>query len=267
MGGHTHDLKDACVGWIVSCALAATLVGCRAPSPDWNGTWTLNPSKSSFQGPILTISISADGEYRYDDGSSSFTFRCDGKDRQIGKNRTQACVKGSATTLDLTRKENGAKTNAYHWELSSGGKVLTSTATAFFPGGSVIAMQIVASRMSGSNDFAGQWQDTSYLQRHADMTLGLDSQALHIGYPSAGQYIDAPFDGVYSLDHGPHAPEGMSHTARLVGKREIVTLAKSNGKVLTQGSLELSADGRTITESWWNPDRPTDKATFVYEKK
>jgi hypothetical protein len=128
-------------------------------------------------------------------------------------------------------------------------------------------MQIVASRMSGSNDFAGQWQDTSYLQRHADMTLGLDSQALHIGYPNAGQYIDAPFNGVYSVDHGPNAPEGMSHTARLVGKREIVALAKRNGKVLIQSSLELSADGRAITESWWNPDQPSNKATFVYEKK
>jgi hypothetical protein len=128
-------------------------------------------------------------------------------------------------------------------------------------------MQIVASRVSGSNDFAGQWQDTSYLQRHADMTLGLDSQALHIGYPSAGQYIDAPFDGVYSADHGPNAPEGMSHTARLVGKREIVTLAKRDGKVLTQDSLKLSNDGRVIIDTWWNPDRPNDKGTLIYEKQ
>lgn len=267
MGGHTHDLKDACVGWIVSCALAATLVGCRAPSPDWNGTWTLNPSKSSFQGPILTISISADGEYRYDDGSSSFTFRCDGKDRQIGKNRTQACVKGSATTLDLTRKENGAKTNAYHWELSAGGKVFTATATAFRPSGPVTTGQVVASRISGSNGFAGQWQDATYLQQHADMTLKLDSQTLHISYPSAGQYIDAQFAGLDLPVHGPHAPEGVTYSARLVGRREISTLTKRNGKPLTQGSLELSDDGRVITESWWNPGQPVDKGTFVYERK
>src|ERR1700692_2009772 len=97
MGGHTHDLKDACFGWVVCCALAATLVGCRASSPDWNGTWQLNPSKSNFQGPTFTISISAEGEYGYDDGSSLFTFRCDGKDRPIEKNRTRACVKSSAT--------------------------------------------------------------------------------------------------------------------------------------------------------------------------
>lgn len=237
----------------------------RQPSPDWNGTWKLNSSKST--GPFVTISISADGEYRYDNGVSSFTFRCDGEDRQIGRNRTEDCVKGSATTLDLTRKENGVKTNAYHWELSADRKVLTATATAFRANGPVTTGQVLASRMSGSDDFAGQWRDTIYLQRHADLTLRVDSQTFHESYPRAGQYVDAPFDGVDAAVQGPQAPEGVTSSVRLAGRREIHTLTKRNGKVLTQGSLELSKDGSTITDSWWNPDRPTDNGVFVYEKQ
>lgn len=252
---------------VVLASALTSACNAQQPSPDWNGTWKLSPSKNSYQGPVVTISISADGEYGYDDGGSSFTFRCDEKDRPIGKKRTQACVKGSETTLDLTREENGAKTNAYHWELSADGKVLTATATAFRPSGPVTTSQVVASRISGSEGFAGQWRDTSYLQRHADMSLRLDSQTLHLSYPSAGQYVDAPFDGVDGAVQGPHAPEGVTYSVRLVGRREIATLTKRNGKVLTQGSLELSDDGRVITHSWWNPDRPTDKGTFVYEKK
>jgi hypothetical protein len=259
-------MRNTWFGWIVFCALAVTL-GCRAPSPEWNGTWKVNPSKSNFQGPLITISISADGEYRYNDGVANSTFRCDGKYRPIGNNRTQSCVKSSATTLEMTREENGIKTNAYHWELSTGGKVFTSTATAFRPNGPVVTAQIVASRMSGSDDFAGQWRDTSYLQQHTDMTLRLDNQALHIAYPSAGLYIDAPLDGVDTAVHGPRTEEGTTYSARSVGRREIRSLTKRNGKVLTQGSLKLSNDGRIITESWWNPDRPTGKGTLVYEKK
>ena len=72
----------------------------QQPSMDWNGTWKLNASKSSVQGQVITISVSADGEYRSDDGFVSTTFRCDGKYRPIGNNRTQACVKSSATTLN-----------------------------------------------------------------------------------------------------------------------------------------------------------------------
>lgn len=184
----------------------------------------------------------------------------------MGKNRTQACVKSSATALEMIRKENGVKTNAYHWELSAGGKVFTSTATALRPSGPVTVAQIVASRVSGSNDFAGEWRDPGYLRRHADMTLRLDSQTLHIGYPIAGQYMDAPLDGVDATVHGPY-PEGATYAARLAGRRKVLILMKRNGKVLNQESVELSNDGRVVIDSWWNPSRPTDRGTLVYERK
>jgi len=99
------------------------------------------------------------------------------------------------------------------------------------------------------------------------MILRLDGQALHLSYPSAGQYVEAPLDGVDVALQGPHAPEGVTYSVRLAGRREIHTLTKRNGKALTQGSFELSRDGSTITDSWWNPDRPADKGAFVYEKK
>lgn len=253
--------------WVVFYALAATL-GCRAPAKEWNGRWKLNPSKSSFQGPVITISISANGEYRYDDGSSNFTFRCDGKDRPVGRSRIlQACLKSSATTLDLTRKEDGVKTHAYRWELSADRNVLTAVATALRPSGPAVTGQVVASRISGSNDFSGQWRDTSYLQRHADLTLRLEGQILHISYPDADQYIDAPLDGNDAAIHGPHAPEGMTYMARLAGPREIHSLTKRDGKAVIQGSMELSQDGRVITESWWKPGQPAGKGVFIYEKE
>jgi hypothetical protein len=260
-------MRNARFGWVVLCALAAT-VGCRSSSRDWNGTWKLNVPKSSSHAQAITIiSISADGEYRYDDGFVSNTFRCDGVYRPIGNNRTQACVKSSATTLDRTRMENGVKTNTYHWELSAGGKIFTATATSFRPSGPVIMGQIVANRISGSNDFAGEWKDTSFFQPPPELTLRLDSQYLHISYPSVGNYVDAPLNGADAAVQGPLAPEGVTYSVRLAGRREISILTKRNGNPLTQGSLELSGDGRIITESWWNPGQPADKGTFVYERK
>jgi hypothetical protein len=251
-------------GWVVFCALFATQ-GCRAPSPDWNGTWKLDPTKSSYQGQVLTISISADGDYSFDE-NSSHTIRCDGKDHPFG-NRTLVCVKRGATVLDITQKENGVKTRATHDEVSSDAKVFTTTVTEFPPNGPVITNQIVFSRLSGSNDFAGQWLDTSYVQQHADMTLKLDNQALHIDYPSVGQYIDAPLNGVDAAVHGPHALDGTTYAVRLAGRRELLHVTKRNGNVFTQGSLKLSSDGGTIIDTWWSPDKPAAKFTLVYEKK
>jgi hypothetical protein len=182
------------------------------------------------------------------------------------KNRTRACVKSSATMLDMTIKENGVKTSTSHWELAAGGDVLTLTVTALRPNGPVVTDQIVASRISGSNDFAGQWRDTSYLQQHAVLTLRVDSRILHLSYPRTGQFVDAPFDGADAPIKGPNAANGWTYSARLVGRHEFVILTKHSGTPVIQGSLELSHDGRIITESWWNPDQPGSKGTLVYEK-
>ncbi len=87
------SMRNTWFGEVVFCALVAATLGCRTPSPTWNGTWKLNPLRNSYKGPVITISISTDGEYHWGNGSSSFSFRCDGKYRAIGKNRTEACVK------------------------------------------------------------------------------------------------------------------------------------------------------------------------------
>jgi hypothetical protein len=260
-------MRNPRFSWVIFCAVVAAASGCRASSQSWDGTWKLNLSKSSFRNPVFIISLSADGEYRYDDGNSSYTFRCDGKDRPMGNNRTQACVKSSPTVLTLTRKENGVKSSAHRWELSDDGKSLTSTVTAFRPGGPVTTGRFVAWRTSSSNDFAGQWRDTTYLQRHDQMTLRLDSRVLHIGYASGGEYVDAPLDGVDAVVHGPYVLEGVTNSIKPAGQHKFLIQSMRNGEVLTQGFLELSNDGRAITDSWWNPGKPADKDTLVYEKK
>jgi hypothetical protein len=86
-------------------------------------------------------------------------------------------------------------------------------------------------------------------------------------YPSVGNYVDAPLNRADAAVQGPLAPEGVTYSVRLAGRREISILMKRNGKLLNQGSLELSFGGTVITESWWTPDHPGGNSTFVYERK
>jgi hypothetical protein len=225
-------------GWIVLFALIATL-GCLAPSPDWNGTWKLNPTTSGYKGQVLTISILPDGEYRFYENSGR-TISCDGKERPIGNNRTGVCIKSGTTVLDITQKENGVKTRATHDEISTDGNAFTTTVTEFRPNGPVITSRIVFPRVSGSNGFEGKWRDTSFLREDADITLRLDNQVLHIDYSIAGQRIDAPLDGVESMVRGPLS--GMTYALRVAGRRRFLTATKRDGSVLNYGSLVLSRD-------------------------
>jgi hypothetical protein len=64
--------------------------------------------------------------------------------------------------------------------------------------------------------------------------------------------------------HGPL--DGMTHALQIAGRRRFLTVTKRNGKVLNQGELLLSKDGRIISTSWWNPDRPSNVGTLVYAK-
>ena len=242
-----------------------SIIGCRAPTPSWTGTWQLNASKSSFHGQDITISISADGEYRYDNGTESTTFRCDGKFRPVGNERTQNCVKSSPTTLDKTRMENGHKTEIIHWVLSADGTSFTSTAIAFRNSRPEVIGKLVASRIAGSNGFAGRWRDSSFLQRHAGLTLRLDRQYLHIGSSNAG--VDAPLNGTEVAPHGPNSIAGMTYSVRQKGAREFVIQARLNGKEVRREFLTLSDSGKTITDFWSNSLQPTATATLVYEKR
>ncbi|MGA2250304.1 hypothetical protein [Terracidiphilus sp.] len=258
-------MRNVSFCWVFFFVFAVAL-GCQTPSPDWNGLWKLNPAKSSFQDPILTILITADDEYRFDE-SSSHTLHCDGQDRSIGNNRMLTCVKSSATVLDIALKENGVKTRATRDELSTDGKIFTTTVTEFRPNASAFTHQIVFSRLSGANGFAGQWRDTSYIQEYADMTLKLDNQALRIDYPNSGRHIDALLNGVEAETRWSQAPEGATRTVWPAGGREFAVVMKRHDKDFTQGSMKLSDDGKVITYSLWNSDKPDSKTTFVYEKK
>ena len=123
----------------------------------------------------------------------------------IGNNQTLGCVRSGVIGLDITLREDGAKTRATQDELSTDGKTFTTTVTEIpTKPAPLLRLRLPFSRLSGPDGFAGRWRDTSYLQQHADMTLRLDSQALHIGYPSAGQQIEAPAQ--LSRDGGARAP-------------------------------------------------------------
>lgn len=242
-----------------------TLLGCRA-SPDWNGTWKLNIAKSSFEGQVLTISVLADGEYRFEGVNSSHNLRCDGKDEPLGKNRTRVCTKSGAAALDIIQKKNGVTIGTTRDELSNDLNTLTTTIIEYRPNGSVVTAKTVFSRLSGAKDLAGKWRNVSYIQQHADMFLKLDNKVLHIDYPLGEQYIDAPLNGTETTVHERHAPEEATIIMRPMGSHKIAVTTKYQGRVFSRGYWKLSNDGRTIVSSWWSPDRPTNVGTLVYEK-
>jgi hypothetical protein len=253
--------------WKWVAVFVAIMTGCGAPSPQWNGSWRLNPSKGNFEGPVFTISISPAGEYRYDDGNSSSSIVCDGKDKPAKSGGTHSCTRVSATRVEIVAKTNGLETGTGHWELSPDGKTFTMTATEPSASGPIVMNRVVSSRISGTDSFEGKWRDMSYLEKHAELTLKLDERTLQIGYPNAGQWVNAPLDGTDAPVQGPHAPKGLSFSVRAGGSRLFSIINTRNGKTILNERLELSADGATVTDLWWGTEKSSGTGKLVYERQ
>lgn len=253
--------------WACAGAIWLTALGCFASPPIWSGTWKLNESKSNIAGPSFSLTILSTGEYRSDNGTYSYDFRCDGKEYATSTSRSISCMQSSPSEMDTTIKEDGRTVGTNHWELSADGKALTVRGNSIGTDGSVKAGERVYLRTSGSNGFVGGWTDAKRLESRPQLVLTLHKQTLHIKLSGTGQYMDPPLNGTDSPCHGPGVPQGLTIAIRPNGPREFLTFRKIGGKIVNQGALRLSADGRTLTEEYWPPSRPDEKATLTYEKQ
>jgi hypothetical protein len=229
----------------------------------WNGTWKLNVSKSSIPGPSFSLALAPDGKYRVENDTSSYTFGCDEKEYQISQQRTVSC-KLDGSSMNLTFRANGKIVRNDHWELTAGGSKMTHTSSEPQADGSTKSNSNQFVRASGSFGFVGGWTNAQRLESHPQLVLTLDGSRLHLVLPEVAQSADVTLDGSDSPMHGAN---GITVAIRPNGANEFAITKKFDGKVVNQGYLRLSADGRSLVESYWSPSRPDKRAVLVYDKQ
>jgi hypothetical protein len=249
--------------------ILALAVSCRGASPDWNGTWKLDPAKSDIPGPTIVVSISPDGMWRNSGGSgNTANFRCDGKRYQATDVLTSICEQADSSHVEITLFKDGSKVSTANWELSSDGKVLSIKSTGFQADGAVSLKDHRYSRISGSVGFAGGWKNENPLEAIPSIRqISLQGHTLHQSLPEKGIYIDVTLDGTDAVIHGPLSSPESSIALEERGSREFSQTMKMHGKIVSVGYWRISADGRSLTDSYWVPSSPSEKAVLVYEKQ
>jgi hypothetical protein len=238
-------------------------LSCQATSNAWNGTWKPNLSKSSIPGPNFSITVSPTGEPRTDDGNYKDYFRCDVKEYSTHSGHSLSCVQTNSGTLDITSKANGVTTTVPHWELSPDQKTLTIESSRLQPAPAK-SQKTVYVRTAGSIGFAGGRRNPKRLEsRPQVMVLVLNERTLRVAFPEVNQYTDLRLDGPDSIVQAP----GSTIAIHPNGPAEFLMTMKSAGQVVRQTSLTLSADGRIVTEVYWRPEIPNEKAVLVYERQ
>lgn len=258
----TRIVRSFCIGLVL-----IPTVSCHGASPDWNGTWKLDPAKGDIPGPSIVVSISPDGMW-HDKGVSGPTanFRCDGKEYQATDILSIYCTQVDSSHVELTGFKNGSKLFVAHWELSPDGKMLLVKGTGFHPDGSVKVTEKRYTRTSGSSvGFAGGWRNVNPLEEAPSIQkISLQGHTLHRYLPANDRHLDVPLDGTDAALGEP--PDG-TFALEERGPREFSSKMKLHGQVVSVGYWQISADGHLLTESSWAPSSPDEKAVLVYEKQ
>jgi hypothetical protein len=91
--------------------------------------------------------------------------------------------------------------------------------------------------------------------------------AFHLSYPGREIHVDAFFDGTSAAIHTPLFPSGATIALSQRGPRAFSLTTKLNGQVVYVENWQISADGRSLTQSSWFSSSPKEKYLLVYEKQ
>jgi hypothetical protein len=167
--------------------------------------------------------------------------------------------------VELTAFKNGSKLFVGNWELSPDEKILSVKGTMFHPDGSVKGSDKRYTRTSGSVGFAGGWKNVSPLDEAPSVQkISLQGNTLHRLFPENDRHLDVTLDGTdAALGEPPDATFALEER----GPRDFSSTLKLHGQVVSVGYWQISADGRSLTESSWEPSNPSEKTVLVYEKQ
>jgi len=250
------------------CLLALSLsaaIPAVAQSP-WNGTWKLNQAKSHMTGQSYTVTKNGN-MYHYTDGSFEYNYACDGKDYPTMGGETLSCHQ-TPTTQESTVKVNGKTVAVMHGQLEPDGRSFHGTRTNMLPGGGTTVSKATFTRVGQGTGWTGTWQMSSVSQDHPDVIIyKVTGNSMHLDSPDDHTSWDGKLDGTPAAAHGPTVPAGMMVSEKAEGPRKLTGELSVNGKQLEHWEDSLSPDGKSITELSWNPAKPNEKQTYIFEKQ
>lgn len=232
----------------IMIAAVASLAGSAptAPSDPFVGKWLLNVPRSTV---VDDMRVEAVGPNKYAfnfEGAATETVVADGTDQVALQGTTLAVKTADARNLTVVRKQDGRVVVSAIWKLSQDGRVLHDAFTSLQPDGSMLTVNHLYRRTSGTSGFAGGWESTT-------KPIGLKLELAIQGYDKDGLRFVSPgsdksviFDG---KDHAVPGAADVTLSGNRHGPRALEYTEKNSGKVAKARRFELSRNGRRLTET------------------
>jgi hypothetical protein len=231
------------------------------------GRWRLNPARSDFGGLTLAFESTAAGAVRGSvNGGPCNTFSFDGRDVPTHSGYTSSWRQLDARTWSSTTKLNGAIISTDRFQLSGDDRRLSYTSTGTQPDGKSLTTRLTYVRTSGATGLIGTWKAAAMPQGEQEVEfLRWGEHGLTLRATNAT--CEAQLDGKDYRLTGPTMPAGATLSLTQTGPRSILLLQKQSGRLVSQNTLTVSPDGRTLTETVRGTDAARTRATKVYERQ
>lgn len=249
-------------GSAVVCSVFLALP-CLAQANQWNGSWKIDPATVKYDGPSFSFATDAEGFTVTMGGQAQPKIVCDGKPHATASKSVVTCSKsGSGYVLEVSN--NGKRTNKITATVSADGKTMTRRNEVFPADGSKSFTQTnVAKRISGGPGMKGDWKMISFNESQDTGVIAIEVKGDSIGFKETDN--DKPV--MLKLDGTPVKFGTGTMAAKMAGPHTMkVTYAGGDGKVRRDNTFELSADGKTLTETDITPAPSASTMSMKFHK-
>ena len=246
---------------LVSFALVSLIsAGALAADDSFVGKWKMNPDKSQLNGLTYKIEDAGGGQYKFSFGDDVETLTLDGKGHVTKFGDTWSIKATGPNRWESINKRDGKVTARSKWTISEDGQTFTTMDENMRPDGSTGKSESTLKRTDGTSGLVGTWESSS-VKMMSPLTIEVakwQTDGYTLSNPAYKQNLHFKLDGKDYTPTGPRVPKGMTASASKSGDQNLELSYKLKGKTIETDRWELSADGKTLTQTITYPgvDKP-----------
>lgn len=216
------------------------------------GKWKLNPNKSQFSGLTYKVKDAGAGKYSFVFGDDVETMTLDGKEHLTKFGATWSVTQSGPNAWKWIQKRNDKVTSDATWTVSKNGATSTYISTEMRQDGSTSHDETKLKRTAGNGPgLVGTWVSTR-IKIGSPATIEMapwQKDGYSMKSPVNKGQTDFKLDGKAYTPKGPLIPKGTTVSGKKIDAHHIVLTYKLKGKTTETDRWELSANGKTLTNT------------------
>jgi len=259
---------------ITATLVAITGLGlCAAPlalaeDDSFVGKWKFNPDKSQLNGLTYKVDQPGTGQLKFTFGDYTETFTL-GKEHVTKYGNTWLITQSGPNAWKWVQKRDGKVTSDAMWTVADDGATSTYVSTEMRPDGSSSHDETKLKRTAGgTSGLVGTWVSTEIkVGSPTDMEMAKwEGNGYSMKSPAFREETDFKLDGKDYTPKGPRVAKSTTVSGKAIDAHTMELTYKLKGKTTETDRWELSADGKTLTDTI-NFSGESKREVDVYERQ